>query len=350
MDHPIPKKSVILHIGFEKTGSSAIQSFCARNRVWLGERNLDYPTIGNRPQHAVINARLASKNPARIHALIAEVRGLIESSPCDTVVFSHESLHLHNPQVLGLMLAGYDTRIVAYLRDPTQAAISHFATMIRFGRLPAQSPAQAVRNYSRGLLSCFDYYWKLLGFEAAFGRDRMIVRHYAPDALEGGQSTTDFLSLLGVDKTEGSSWPNAKANPSLDADQFLFVLGVAQRLRHLPRLRVMKGVKQVCDVVLAKTEPDRDRPFDLLVRPSMRRKIEQYYRPNLPALYERYFQGRPIFHGGHRSGPAVTTIDPVRLDQFETALAASGLMARIGVEQLGGERGGASVHAAAMKS
>ncbi len=319
-------KTVVLHIGYEKTGSSAIQAFCARNRDWLKKKNIEYPLVGTLPQHSLLYAEINSKSPRRIHAIIRETRKQIDSSTCQTVVFSHESLHLLRPQVFQDMFAGYNTQVVAYLRNPSQAAISHFATMIRFGRLPIHDIGQAIRIYSQTLISCFDYYWELEAFANAFGRENLSVRHYSPDNLVGGQSTSDFMHLLQVDQIPVTAWPGARANPSIDADQFLFISQVARQLKHMPRNRILKITKELCDVLIKKAPPQKDRPFEMLVQPNLKRAIDRYFEPNLRPLYDRYFQGEAVFE----SAPAVEhdpiTIDPNRAAKFTKILRKSKLV------------------------
>ncbi len=322
------KKNVLLHIGYEKTGSSAIQAFCARNRGWLKKQGVDYPQIGALPQHSSLYSTINTKDPRRIHSMIRQMRTLVDSSNCPSVVFSHESLHLLSPQVLADMFEGYNTQIVAYLRNPTQAAISHFATMIRFGNFPVDNLPKAIRSYFKTVISCFDYYWELEAFAAAFGRQNLTVRKYSSDSLEGGQSTSDFMHLLKVDQITVSSWPGARANPSIDAEQFLYVSQVARQMRDKPRHRIMKVTRELCNALIEKSPPDRDKPFEMLVRPSLKRAIERYFEPNLQPLYNRYFQGQPVFESTQSIEHPPIFIDPNRLTKFSKILKKSKLVSQ----------------------
>ncbi len=316
-------KRVFLHIGFEKTGSSAIQAFCSRNRDWLRRQNIDYPMIGSLPQHASMHFDLASKNPKRIHSLAQRLRQHIDASPCQNIVFSHESLHLHNPQIFHSIFAGYDTRIIAYLRNPTQASISHFATMIRFGKLPIHDFYRALRLYSKNMLPVFDYYWTLKAYASTFGHENILVRHYNPATLVGGQTTTDFLHLFEINDLSTSSWPNARANPSLDADQFEFVARIAQLLKDRPKNMILKTTRLVCDELIRESSPDADRPFGLLVPERLKRRIDRYFEPNLPLLYRDFFEHKAVFESSPTSTQATKGIPADRAADFQRVLMKS---------------------------
>ncbi len=327
-------KRIFLHIGFEKTGSSAIQAFCSRNRQWLNQHDIEYPKIGSLPQHASIHFDVLSKNPRRIRSLTKNLRQRIDACPYQTIVFSHESLHLHNPQIFRSIFAGYDTRIIAYLRNPTQAAISHFATMIRFGKLPIHDLPQAIRSYSHNILPIFDYYWKLKAYASAFGHEKLLVRHYDPAALVGGQTTTDFLHLLGIDDLSTSLWPSARANPSLDADQFEFVARVARLLKDQPRKMILRTTRQICNSLVRETHPDAGRPFELLVPERLKRRVDRYFEPNLPSLYRDFFEGKAIFEPTPAAPSAAPEIKAERMADFYRVLMQSKIIAPDLLDQL----------------
>jgi len=289
------RKRVIMHIGWEKTGTSAIQNFCGRNAKWLEAHNIYYPSIDDTPQHVFIHTELASKNPQRIQSLIGRVRAIIDESPCSTIIFSHETLHLDSPTIIREMLDACDTQIIAYVRNPADAAISHFTTLIRYGSLPAHNLSRAIRCYARTLLPCFDYYWALEDFAANFGRDNLTVRHYHPNDLVGNQSVTDFLSTIGLPDTEGSSWPQTRANPSIDADQLRLVAAITRACPGLSPSERKRLARTLFDTVINQLGVSPERSVQRFVSPTLRQKIIDYYEPNLQPLYDRYFNGREIF-------------------------------------------------------
>ncbi|HCT44886.1 MAG TPA: hypothetical protein DF699_06715 [Phycisphaerales bacterium] len=289
------QKNIILHIGWEKTGTSAIQSFCGRNADWLAKHGIHYPLLYDTPQHIFIHTGLAKSNPKRVRDLIPRVRAIVDESPCQTVLFSHESLHLDDPAAMREMLDGYNTRIIAYVRNPADAVISHFTTLLRFGSLPAHNLTKAIRFYKRNLLPCFDYYWALENFAASFGRENLTVRHYHPDALIGGQSITDFLHQIGLQDAEGSSWPQGRANLSIDADMLRMVSRIARATPGLKPPERKQLARTLFDLLIKKLGAEPSRPVQKFVSPTLRQKLYRYYEPNLQPLYDRYFDSEAIF-------------------------------------------------------
>ena len=290
------RKTVYLHIGWEKTGSSAIQAFCGRNQHWLRERCFDYPMIGTRPQHITLYYDLKSRHPRRVARIMEEFRSVVESSTQPAMIISHEALHLCNPQMFRELFDGHDVRVIAYIRRPDIAVISHFVTVIRFGYLSACDLSKTIRMYIERYLTDYDYYWQLELFAAVFGRENMIIRPYHPDHLVGGQSVSDFMYLLGIDDLSNSLWPEVSVNPSPDIEQFEFALRCARLLRDLPRVQVQMITKQICDAILAKSKGrEKGHTVDLFVSRKVKDRINTFFEPSMNLLYQRYFNARVVF-------------------------------------------------------
>jgi len=318
------KKIVYLHIGWEKTGSSAIQAFCGRNQKWLSQQGFDYPLFGTAPQHIALYWELENKQPRRIDRMLRKIQGVIASSPHPAMIFSHESLHLCNPQVLRQIFDGVDIRVIAYIRRPDTAAISHFVTMIRFGYLPASNLLKAIRMYTRQHLTCYDYFWQLESFATVFGRENIIVRLYSRDQLVGGQSVSDFMHILGIDNLTGSSWPQARANLSMDIDQLAFVLRCARLLRNLPTPQIRKFTKNICDAILEKSTKDHNRSVELFVSATLKKRINTFFQPSLDLLYKRFFDDRIIFDPTFQDALEYKIHNPDQLDEFREYLVQAG--------------------------
>jgi len=309
-------KRVYLHIGWEKTGTSAIQVFCARNQGWLDDRGVHYPLMGELPQHADLYWDLISGDASRVERSSDAVRAEIGSCEHDAVIFSHESLHLFEPKIFAEMFRGCDVRVIAYVRQPDVALISFFITMVRYGLVGAEDLFRAVRGFAREHVGRFAYTGALMGFVDQFGRASVTVRQYAPDALVGGQAVTDFMHLLGIDDLGGSKWPEDRANISLDADQLAVVLRVARGLRGMPEAEVCARTRRLCDAMLAAGEPDRARCVERFVPVSLRRGLLACWRDSFGALYDEFFDGRAIFDDGLAglSGELYVGMDARRLE------------------------------------
>lgn len=331
-------KRVYLHIGWEKTGTSAIQVFCARNQGWLHERGFHYPLMGTLPQHAGLYSDLKRGYASRVNRSCQALRAEIEGCDQESVIFSHESLHSCSPAIFASIFRGCDVRVIAYVRRPDTAMISLFVTLVRFGEIPVDDLHRALRMFFRtspghfgySWLGHFEYFWALEGFASRFGRDAMEVRHYCPGEMVGGQTVSDFMSLLGIDDLSGARWPDGQANLSLDADQFAIVLAFARSLRGMPGPLVRAHTRRLCDAMIAQGSPDRARSVERFVPVSLRQRLMGYWQDSFADLYDAYFGGRAIFAdepGGETYRP-YQGMTPERLDELAGVIELAGVVER----------------------
>lgn len=290
-------KRVYLHVGWEKTGSSAIQVFCARNQDWLRSRGMCYPLMGTLPQHVSLYRDLKKGYTSLMHRSRDAIRAEIDKCDQDTMIFSHESLHACPPAMFAEIFKGCDVRIVAYVRRPDAAMISFFVTMARFGQMPVHNLLKGIRFFAKANLGHFDYYWSLRGFVSEFGRDAISVRHYDRAELVGGQSVSDFMHVLGIDDLSESMWPEDRSNLSLDVDQFAILLGFARTLRGMPAWQISNIGRLLSNAMIHNTTPDRTRSVERFVPISLRQRMLESWSGSFDAFYDEFFDGRRVFDG-----------------------------------------------------
>ena len=288
-------KRVYLHVGWEKTGSSAVQVFCARNQEWLNERGFHYPLMGQLPQHVALYRNLKRGYTSLMQRSCDAIRAEIENCDQDTMIFSHESLHSCNPAMFAHIFEGCDVQIVAYTRRPDAAMISFFVTMTRFGQMPIHNMFKCIRTFAKPNIGHFDYYWSLRGFVSEFGREAVTVRHYDREELVGGQTVSDLMHVIGIDDLNGSKWPEDRANLSLDVDQFLVALRFAQSLKGKPPMRIRELTRRLCQALITNSVPDRSRSVEYFVPVSLRRRLINCWQGSFDALYSEFFDGRRLF-------------------------------------------------------
>lgn len=208
---PPRKIHVHFHIGYEKTGTTSIQTCLRANEGRLAEAGILYPrALGNISQYKVIVYCL--KKPSRPvagngerpnHEELAGIRqqlaAEIEESGCDTVIVSSEHVSTqfrtaaHFARFKSLF-RDFDARFTAivYLREQVAFLESRSFTALAAGA-PRIPPASA-RNAPD-----FLYYSRMLGLiEDAFGRDHVRVRLFQRSSLDGGDAVMDFLALVGA--------------------------------------------------------------------------------------------------------------------------------------------------------
>ncbi len=288
-------KRVYLHVGWEKTGSSAIQVFGARNQKWLNKHGIHYPLMGTLPQHVALYRDLKKGYTSLMRRSRDAIRAQIDACEHDAMIFSHESLHSCSPAMFADIFDGCDVRIIAYTRRPDAAMISFFVTMARFGQMPVHNLHKCIRMFAKSNLGHFDYYWSLRGFVSEFGRDAISVRHYDRNEMVGGQTVSDFMHVLGIDDLSGSKWPEDQANLSLDADQFAIVLGFAKTLKGTPPGKISNLGRLISNAMIHNTSPDRERSVERFVPVSLRKRLLACWQDSFDTLYDEFFDGRRVF-------------------------------------------------------
>ncbi len=113
----------IVHIGADKTGTTAIQRAMAMGRDQLLDNRIWYPDLDGRPDH-----RLLATEPRR---------SLPVPDGVDTVLLSSEALWTLDESVIAEFLTGLPpgpVTVVAYIRHPVDHAEAAFAQRLRLSR------------------------------------------------------------------------------------------------------------------------------------------------------------------------------------------------------------------------
>lgn len=239
-----------LHIGLPKTGTSALQSFFAKNRERLYEDGIWYPELtANLKVEEKLkvfggNAVFLSRCSVNLEDMSQEMRQLFEDtckkirSSDKNILLSNEGLFRGNVIVYrNLMDRGFDVKVIVYLRRQDLWGESRWN--------------QIVKSYDE-TKNCFDfiqqmqdfnYYKKLKEIAAVVGKDNVIVSVYE----SGGGSEdifTTFLDILGIHSVEKYQKDAYQANPSLSAN-FIEIKRVLNSIPNGPRL--MDNMKELLE-------------------------------------------------------------------------------------------------------
>lgn len=228
-------RTLLLHIGTGKTGTSAIQRFLADNRTWLGARGVLVPQAPGRVRHAMLS--LYGKPDARVvtepvwrkttfeepdalrewlaGALTAEIR----ASSCPTVILSDEALFGAGPAAISALYRDFGglfdkTILIAYLRRQDAHARTRYKQTLVEGKHHTLANFLD-KNLRNGLWRYAD---RLDAVRAACPAARVVARPYAKGWLRGGSVIADFLTVAGLpgEDTESAS-REVNVNTSLDA-------------------------------------------------------------------------------------------------------------------------------------
>jgi len=220
-------KKLILHIGRNKSGTTAIQRFLKGNSDYLSEKGFYYPTTGiRRFAHHLIAEPM---NPRRIRSdalrspnsmpLLHELHKEIASATEKQIILSSEAFQSCHPGFIKEAFSPYQTRIVVYIRNQLDYVTSSYAQKVH------------ANNYTGSLDDFFendykvDYLSFLNSWDNAF-EHQLTVRRYSPEALEQNDVVSDFVAHALGDKSGGDRPFDRKqdANPSLNSKLVQFKL------------------------------------------------------------------------------------------------------------------------------
>ena len=202
------KKELILHIGTQKTGSSAIQVFLTQNQKSLLKAGLEYLDprankfgLFNMNHSGLVLAltgfwRNGPPQLSREEAWLM-LREKVEQSR-HRVIISSEGFS--TPEVLRHMdfikesLSGFDVKVVIYLRRQDIFAQSLYKEQIK----DREHRSFALAYEEAGYKNFLDFKEIVDQWGKAFGKHNIQVRPYERGQLKNGDIVADFMQTIGV--------------------------------------------------------------------------------------------------------------------------------------------------------
>lgn len=300
-----------LHIGYEKTGSTAIQQFFATHADHFRAHGLLYPTaliaepefshrgltayaVGAdklHPAHKQCGIFEVEAIEAFRQGFAATLRAELAASNCERVLLSEETcsswLRTREPvERLYELLAPTCDRItvVFFVRNPIELAESRFGTAIMSGycgQFPWPLPAAELESLDQHAIA--------QRWADVFGKDNIEVRHYR--RFSGNHDVIDELGpILGLDPARdlGPGLPRAEANLSIGRTALAFLM----RFNEIVPAYLAKGRNPMRKNVLhaLRCLPDAA-PFRL-PRP-VAEELAKTFRPGLESLISEFLAGDP---------------------------------------------------------
>tara|TARA_R110002124_G_scaffold76782_1_gene205765 strand:+ start:6273 stop:7463 length:1191 start_codon:yes stop_codon:yes gene_type:complete len=220
------KKTLFIHIGRPKAGSSAIQHFLWMNKALLMEQGCYYPEAGQRhrashglsstllPKFSGENkfANLSAKSLYR--QLIEEID---EQETADRVVISTENFYFVDPRkVKQFLKEKFNVKIICYVRNQADVLMSSYVQELKEDKLQDDNIANYIQDSTR--LRLIDYHANLERWARVFGRENIIVRPYEQGQFEGSDIFRDISHVIGVHVSDEFAIPSLKVNPSPASD------------------------------------------------------------------------------------------------------------------------------------
>ena len=218
-------RELFLHIGYPKTGTTSLQRFLATNAEALQRAGVLYPRTGRHGDaHYGVNFALGIADydrPAGLEkstTIGPDLAAEAAAAACQRIVISSEYFitagHPERQRIKALF-AGYQVRILCYLRRHDHAFESAYAQAIKTVAAPPWKgtiESFILYHQGKGTVS-YEYLGVLRQWAELFGREAMIVRPFEA-AQNQPDIFADFLSVIGVPDGTGFVRP-PRENPSV---------------------------------------------------------------------------------------------------------------------------------------
>jgi len=302
-------KNIILHIGYNKTGTTAIQNIFYHNRKILEKQGVFYPEKCrerrkspahhslaesllykiNKPLPRFVNTKIYKKHPFDHYwqILMRELSG----TNAPTVFISSEAFSRlrGNPaqmQFIKDQLKSHHVRILAYLRSQPEFLESAYNQAVKRGR-----ETRTVDELMDSGWMSIDYFQELEQWASVFGSENMIVRIFNKEMPEG--VVADVLKIL---EKEGLSLDALNSFSKYFKFRWNIRLPnnkVETKRKINARYRLPVFADKMVNLYLNRTGK-YGTDVELLTKEQKERIVENYYESNLK-LGEKYLKGETPF-------------------------------------------------------
>lgn len=283
------RKTIILHIGASKAGSSSIQSFVRRNRPLLNSLGYVLPDTSLSTSENVsgehvfaletlAKAKDAAGFRARMDAIFAQ-----SGDKARVILLSAENLsNLGNSAIIEGLSAFYDLRVVMYLRRQDELLTSAWQ----------QWASKLDTDFYAWLIMALKQYghWDkvLAEWEEKAGADAIVARVFDRNSFVDGDLLHDFIDAIGLGAhIDDFDYHQGESNPSVTDAITMMVSGNRNIFNDVHDNRFYVALNEMTGNKLIEK-----RKVSLLTR-KQRDKIIEYFRPVNETVCRKYFKGRP---------------------------------------------------------
>jgi len=251
----------ILHIGTEKTGSTAIQHFLHNNWAQFKAQGTHICRSVGEPNNRGLPAAFMSEEKSDDFLrrmkhenikgrrrwrkrLLKDFLKEVSQAKVKSNTFLISSEHfqsklksLDEVRNLHTFLQPLfrSVTVICYLRRQDQLAISRYSEVLRAGHV-LRSPLPAMDKKQRGNLPLyFDFEALLDRWSDAFGEDNIEPHVYSKKDMLDGDVIHDFVRAVGLQLPESRGPKSGNSNMALSAEAQTVLLGVNKTLRELGR-------------------------------------------------------------------------------------------------------------------
>lgn len=213
----MPEK-LILHIGANKTGSSAIQKFLSANSLSLREEGIvvpdnEFQVVDKIQGYHVFGFQKLFQNPLEGREQLGDAIAAVDAAlpGAATILLSAENLTANPaaPSLFRDLVERYDVRVIIYIRRQDEYVLSSWQ----------QWNSKVRADFWAWLISVVgtlgDWRAYLENWETVIPRNNITVRVFEKPRLAGGDVVADFHSMLGVSRPlDAFTFSQDTVNPS----------------------------------------------------------------------------------------------------------------------------------------
>ena len=226
-------KTLYIHIGTPKTGTTTIQQFLKHNANLLLSKGIYYPEFPKELDNAfILPAECTGED-----SLEGNVGWLprSECSPNQIRDIIHEKFNTANKVLLSseciwgetrdkysflqnLVAEDVQVKVIVYLRKQIDFLESQYRECIRVLELTAcvEDACNPDKHIIDGIIENLDYYRVLESMAKAIGKENIIVRPYERSQFKNNSLLDDFLDTIGLEMSNEFNIVRNNYNPAMD--------------------------------------------------------------------------------------------------------------------------------------
>lgn len=222
------RKTLILHIGMGKTGTTALQHFFWSNRRALETHDIAYPVYGSVAEaHHLISPHVPPfLKDVWEFKTVAEWAPRLRESGQSRILLSSELMAWALPEVVEAFCENvteyFNLKIVIYVRRQDNMIMADFNQLVKSGSQKRELERVLERQIKR-----FDYEKLIQPWASCVGPDKIIVRPYEKKQFHGGDIREDFMHhAFGVALSHQFKVSQQDANPRLSSSALKYKLNL----------------------------------------------------------------------------------------------------------------------------